>query len=76
LPEARRDKKREFLESSAFRSWLRQHNISMLVELHDGYGPDVSLFPWARAQMADPSHLFLDSRFQSDSRPDAPTAKN
>ena len=51
----------EFLSSQDFLSWLKVQQISLLVELHD-IKPNLSAFPWAKASMLDPSHLFIDAR--------------
>lgn len=53
---------KEFFESPDFMAWLREKRISLLVELHGGYRPPLDAIDWARHEMADNSHLFIDTR--------------
>lgn len=50
-----------FLNSPEFLNWLKAKKISTLVELHN-FTPELSRFGWARAELIDPRHLFIDAR--------------
>jgi len=50
-----------FLSSLEFLGWLKAKKISLLVELHD-IQPDLSRFNWARTELINPRHLFIDAR--------------
>lgn len=52
----------EFFESKQFRSWLNKHKVSMLVELHKGYQPDLSFVKGGQVEHVDKRFFFIDYR--------------
>ncbi len=50
---------REFFNSKAFIDWINKNRISILLEIHDGYYPDIKKIKGAKIENLDTRHVFI-----------------